>query len=70
MCRLSFAKSEIRYDDEEKELDEPTKGDLYGYIQDGVFYGATEEDKKAYICQYNIQDECDLAAEEAAANNE
>jgi len=35
-----------------------------------VFYGATEEDKKAYICQYNIQDECDLAAEEAAANNQ
>ena len=52
-----------RYDDEENDLDEPTKGDLYGYIQDGVFYGATEEAKMAYICEYNIQEECDLAAE-------
>ena len=54
------------YNPEGKDKDEPTKGDIYGYIKGGEFYGATEKVTKSYICQYNIQKQCNIAEKEAA----
>ena len=45
------------YNPEGKDKDEPTKGDIYGYIKGGEFYGATEKVTKSDLsleleCKY------------------
>lgn len=42
-----------------KDEDEPGKGDEVGYIENGAFHGAERNETMKFICEYNIQDECE-----------
>ncbi|CBY30446.1 unnamed protein product [Oikopleura dioica] len=43
-------------DPEEKDKDEPSKDDVWGYIKAGSVWGATQNATRAYVCELNIQD--------------
>ena len=49
--------------------DEPQKDDIYGYMYYGNVYGAPENAKSQYVCEYNIQ-KCVTAAEKEKAKLE
>ena len=42
-----------------KDEDEPGKEDEVGYIENGAFHGAERNETMKFICEYNIQDECE-----------
>lgn len=50
------------FDSDTGEEDEPTKGDIWGYMKGGQVYGAPEDGTSPYICEYNIQECLDDAA--------
>ena len=43
--------------------DEPTAGDVFGYIENDSVWGASEAAQQAYYCVYSIDYLCDIAEE-------
>ena len=50
-------------DSDDNDLDEPSKDDTFGFMEAGFLYGASRNETNRFICEYNIQDQCELYEE-------
>ena len=55
--------NKLWFDSDDNDLDEPSKDDTFGFMEAGFLYGASRNETNRFICEYNIQDQCELYEE-------